>query len=180
MTEFPPLEEFGRRIMVCGPSNAGKSTLAAALGRTLGSPVVHLDQLHHLPGSNWVPRPREDFVALHNDAIAGEQWVMDGNYTGLFPVRLSRATGIIVIRSNRFGGVARYFRRTLFERGRVGSLSGNRDSIKWQMIHWIMFAAPPKQRAMRRALPSAGLPYLEVHAMRQLNRLYREWGLTRG
>ncbi len=179
MSEFPPLDTFGNRIMICGPSNAGKSTLAVALGKKLHIPHVHLDQLYHVPDSNWVPRPREEFVALHNEAIKADSWVMDGNYSGLFPGRLARATGIIVIRSNRFTGFVRYLNRTLLQRERAGSLSGNRDSLKWQMVHWILIAAPPKQKAMRAAFPSTGLPYIEVRAMAQLNRLYAEWGLSR-
>ena len=72
------LAEFGQRICILGPSNSGKSTLAAAVARKLGLPVVHLDQLHHLPDTDWQPRPRSEFVALHDAAIAGERWVMDG------------------------------------------------------------------------------------------------------
>lgn len=179
MPEFPPLESFGNRIMVCGPSSAGKSTLAVALGIKLGIPHVHLDQLNHTPGSNWVPRPREEFVDLHEQAIANDQWVMDGNYSFLFPTRLARATGIVLIGSDRFSGLARYFRRTLFQRERAGALEGNRDSIKWEMIHWILFVTPRNLAQYRKRLPAAGLPYLEVRAMAQLNRLYAEWGLSR-
>jgi len=41
--DFPPLEAFGRRIMICGPSNSGKSTLAAAVAQQLG---ILRDHLH--------------------------------------------------------------------------------------------------------------------------------------
>src|SRR4051812_19285286 len=124
---IPPLETFGRRILICGPSNSGKSTLAAAIGRRLGIPAVHLDQFHHFPNSNWVKRPREEFVALHDAAILADEWAMDGNYSGLLPQRIERATGIILLGDNRFANVARYLRRTLFEHERAGSLQGARD-----------------------------------------------------
>ena len=179
MTEFPPIESFGNRIMVCGPSNAGKSTLAVALGQKLGLAFVHLDQLHHVPASNWVARPREEFVALHDEAIARDNWVMDGNYQGLFPKRLARTTGIILLTDNRWAGLVRYFRRTWFQRDRAGALEGNRDSIKWQMIHWIMFASPPKIKVYRDVMSTAGVPFIEVNGMPALRRLYTEWGLTR-
>jgi adenylate kinase family enzyme len=178
--EFPPLESFGNRIMVCGPSNAGKSTLAAAIGRKLGIPAVHLDQFYHVPGSDWVPRPREEFVALHNEAIEGESWVMDGNYSGVTPARVARSTGILLVTSSRWSNLLRYFRRTLFERGRAGSLEGSRDSIKWHMIRWIVIAAPPKMDTYRKMLSVSGLAYCEIRGMAALNRLYREWGLSRG
>jgi len=38
-----PLASLGARIVILGPSNAGKSTLAVALSHKLGVPAVHLD-----------------------------------------------------------------------------------------------------------------------------------------
>jgi adenylate kinase family enzyme len=177
--EFPPLESLGRRILVCGPSNAGKSTLTVAIGRALDLPVVHLDQLYHLPNTNWVARGEDEFRRLHNEAIEGDAWVMDGNYQRLFPVRLPRATGIILIDSNRWGSLARYFRRTLFQRGRAGALSGAKDSVKWVMIRWIMVNGPRNIPKYREALKASHLPYVEVNGMRGVNELYTAWGLTK-
>lgn len=165
--------------MICGPSNSGKSTLAAAIGHKLGIPVVHLDQFHHIPNTNWVKRPREEFVALHDAAILADAWVMDGNYSGLFPQRIARATGIILLGDHRLANFARYIRRTLFERERAGSLKGAKDSIKWNMIHWILVASPKGMKRYRAMLPASGLPFLELRGISQLNRLYCAWGLSR-
>jgi adenylate kinase family enzyme len=90
------LSELGERICILGPSNSGKSTLADAIGRKRGLKVVHLDQLHHLPNTDWKMRPAREFLALHDEAIAGDQWVIDGNYSKCFPQRFQRATGIIL------------------------------------------------------------------------------------
>ena len=46
------LDDLGPRICIMGPSNSGKSTLADAIARACDLPVVHLDQLHHLPGTD--------------------------------------------------------------------------------------------------------------------------------
>lgn len=180
MSEFPPLASFGQRIMICGPSNAGKSTLAVAIGRKLGVPVVHLDRLNHLPNTYWVQRPREEFVRLHDESILGESWAMDGNYSGLMPRRIDRATGVILLGGNRFANLRRYFIRTLFQRQRAGSLEGNKDKLTWLMIRWILFVSPRSVRRYRKELSATGLPYLELRSMRQLDRLYAEWGLSRG
>ncbi len=75
-------DELGPRICILGPSNSGKSTLAQAIARKHGCACVYLDQLHHSPSTAWLPRPRQEFFALHDAAIAAEQWVMDGNYLG--------------------------------------------------------------------------------------------------
>jgi adenylate kinase family enzyme len=103
--DIPPLETFGRRIMICGPSNSGKSTLAAALARKLRIEAVHLDLLRHLPNTNWVQRPDDEFARLHDEAIAVDRWAMDGNYSDLIPARRERATGIILLSDNRWANM---------------------------------------------------------------------------
>src|SRR5437763_1031740 len=108
MHPIPPLEALGRRICIIGPSNSGKSTLAQAIAVRLDIPAVHLDQLRHLPHTDWEVRPDADFAALHAQAVAGEAWVMDGNYSVHFPERFSRATGIIVLGGGRTGNFLRY------------------------------------------------------------------------
>jgi len=177
--DIPPLERFGHRIMICGPSNSGKSTLTVALGRKLGIPPIHLDQLHHVPHTNWVKRPSDQFTRLHDEAILGDAWAMDGNYSRLFPQRLARATGIILLGDNRWANYARYIRRTLFQRDRPGSLAGGKDSLSWNMTRWILISSPPNLRRYREELPKPGLPFLELHGTRNLNRLYTAWTLSR-
>lgn len=173
-----PLSALGDRIMVMGPSNAGKSTLAVALASKLGAPAVHLDQLHHQPNSNWVPRPKAEFIALHNEAILADRWVMEGNYTRLIPQRLERATGAILITSNRWLRLARYFKRTLVNaQDRVGHLEGGKDRITWMMIDWIMFKTPKKFVQSSEILRSSRLPLVECDTVKELKALYREWDL---
>ena len=58
MGEFLPLAALGPRIMICGPSNSGKSTLAVAMASKLGAEAFHVDLFRHLPDTNWVQRPR--------------------------------------------------------------------------------------------------------------------------
>ncbi|WP_315858497.1 hypothetical protein [Rhizobium leguminosarum] len=108
-----PLHSLGQRIAILGPSNAGKSTLAVALSKKLGIPAVHLDQLHHLPGTHWQSRPEAEFAALHDAAIHKERWIIEGSYSRLMPQRLARATGVIVITSNHWLRFFRYLKRTL-------------------------------------------------------------------
>jgi adenylate kinase family enzyme len=179
MSAFPPLETLGTRICICGPSNAGKSTLANAIGKRLGIPTIHLDQLHHTPNTNWVPRPRDEFVALHAVAIAGEHWAMDGNYSALFPARFARATGIILLGDSRWANLRRYFIRTLFQKHRAGVVEGAPERINWKMIHWIVWASPPRLQHYRTDLPAYGLPMVQIDNMAELQKLYTAWGLER-
>jgi adenylate kinase family enzyme len=79
--------------MVIGPSGAGKSTLARRMGERLDLPVVHLDRLFWNPG--WVPTETAGFRARMVQAVAGERWVIDGNYSAHMDLRLPRAEAVI-------------------------------------------------------------------------------------
>ena len=62
-----------------GTSGAGRSTLAAGLARVLEADFLELDSVFHQPG--WVPLARDEFRRRVAAAVAGERWVIDGNYT---------------------------------------------------------------------------------------------------
>lgn len=173
------LAALGPRLCILGPSGSGKSTLGVAIGRMQGLPVVHLDQLHHLPGTEWVPRPATEFTALHDAAIAGDRWIMEGNYTRLLPQRIARATGLILLDVSAPISLFRYVRRCWFERDRAGSLEGARDRVRWAMLHHI---AGPSRRNRRRyaaIFAEATLPKLALRSRRALAAFYAEQGLAR-
>ncbi|SDF89883.1 AAA family ATPase [Terriglobus roseus] len=173
------LSELGERICILGPSNSGKSTLADAIARRSGSKAIHLDQLHHLPNTNWVPRPAKEFVALHDEAITGERWVIDGNYSKLFPQRFQRATGVILLDISTLTSLFRYLRRTIFERSRIGALAGGQDSIKLAMLHHIAVVTPGNRKRYAEVYRQLVLPKLYLPSTRDLNKCYQEWGLER-
>lgn len=174
------LAALGPRICVMGPSNAGKSTLADAIGRARGLPVIHLDQLYHAPGTDWVPRPRDQFAALHDAAILGEAWVIDGNYSRLLPRRLEHATGLVLLEVPTWLSLWRYWRRCRAAPGaRVGGLDGGRDSLKWIMIHQIAVKARTHRQPYRRALAGFSGARLLLDSPRAIDRAWREWGLVR-
>ena len=173
------LSDLGDRICILGPSNSGKSTLAEAIARKRGLEVVHLDQLYHLPDTDWEARPKDDFVALHDAAIARERWVMDGNYSVCMPQRFRRATGLIVLDVPTLASLLRYFRRTLFEKERRGALEGGRDSVKWDMIRHIAITTPKNRRRYRAMFEQTNLPTVQLSSLRAIKRCFREWDLAR-
>ena len=83
-----------RRILIIGPSGAGKSTLARVIGERLGLPAVHLDSFFWNPG--WVQTEVPAFRERVAEAVKGDAWVMDGNYTAQsLDLRLPRADTVI-------------------------------------------------------------------------------------
>jgi adenylate kinase family enzyme len=173
------LDALGPRLCILGPSNSGKSTLAVAIARARDLPPVHLDQLHHLPNTDWQPRAPAEFVALHDRAIGAERWVMEGNYTRLLPQRLARATGLILLDLPAATSLVRYVRRCWFETDRLGALEGGRDSVKWAMLHHIAIVSPGNRRRYRTIFDQALLPKVALLSPRALADFYRAERLAR-
>ena len=173
-----PLKSLGKRIVVLGPSNAGKSTLAVSIGQKLGLSTVHLDQLRHLPNTNWTERTDAEFESLHNTAIMKDNWVIEGNYTGLLPQRLDRATGVILLHSNVWLRYFRYVKRTLRpNQHRAGQLEGGQDRLSWKMTYWILIKTRNKDTRYAALLQSSGKTNVECHSAQELNALYDNWKL---
>jgi adenylate kinase family enzyme len=106
-----------KRIIILGPCGAGKSTLARRIGGRLDLPVVHLDVFNWNPG--WVQTEASKFREQVAEAVKGDAWVMDGNYTGShLDLRLSRAHAVIWLDLPRYiyfpravWRVIKYYRR---------------------------------------------------------------------
>jgi len=84
-----------QRIAILGCSGAGKSTLARGLGAFLSLPVKHLDRAFWMPG--WVERDRPGFRAIQREWVLEERWVIDGNYSSTFDLRLGRADSVVLL-----------------------------------------------------------------------------------
>jgi adenylate kinase family enzyme len=101
-----------RRISVVGTSGAGKSTLARAISERLGIPHVELDAIHHQPG--WESLPVPEFRAAVEDVVAGDAWVVDGNYLNkLGDLVWLRADAVVWIDPPRARVMWQVVRRTL-------------------------------------------------------------------
>jgi len=173
------LDELGPRICIMGPSNSGKSTLATAIAHVRGLTAIHLDQLHHLPNTDWQPRPEDEFIALHDAAIAGECWVIDGNYSRCLPQRLARATGLILLDASTATSLLRYLRRSWFERDRRGALEGGQDSVKWDMIRHILVVTRRNRRRYAEMFGRLDLPSIKLRSAREIAHFYRVERLDR-
>ena len=173
------LAELGARICIMGPSNSGKSTMAVAIARARGMATVHLDQLYHRPGTDWVARPAGEFAALHDAAVAEACWVMEGNYSRLLPQRLARATGLILLDVPTGVSLYRYVRRCWFDRDRQGALEGARDSVRWAMLRYIAVETRVNRGRYREMFGEAGVAKVWLGSPGAVRGFYRRNGLRR-
>jgi adenylate kinase family enzyme len=84
-----------RRIWVVGTSGSGKSTLARAIHERTAVPWVQLDSLYHQP--HWTPLPKSEFRAVVEQMVAGDAWVVDGNYAAVGDLVLARADTVVLL-----------------------------------------------------------------------------------
>ena len=158
-----------RRIVIVGTTGSGKTTLAKHLARGFKVPHVEFDAFRH--GPNWTETPDEEFKELLSEALSGDSWIGDGNYTVARQVVWPRATMLVWL-DYPFGIIFwrlvwRTLRRGIF---RQRLWNGNRENLWTQFatkeslflwafkIHW--------QR--RRTLPPAlALPeYSHIRVLR--------------
>ncbi|WOF73088.1 AAA family ATPase [Parvibaculaceae bacterium PLY_AMNH_Bact1] len=104
-----------KRVLVIGPSGAGKTTLANALAEKTGLPLIHLDTEYLRPG--WVPTPDEEWAPIVSGLVARDSWIMEGNFSSTFPLRMPRTDTIILVSRPRLHCLWRVFFRFLRYRG---------------------------------------------------------------
>ena len=71
--------KIGQRISIIGTSGSGKTTLAWQLAERLGCEHVELDALNW--EADWEMASTEVFRQRTRDALQGECWTVDGNYS---------------------------------------------------------------------------------------------------
>ncbi|AOL94802.1 AAA family ATPase [Porphyrobacter sp. LM 6] len=84
-----------KRVIIIGPCGSGKSTLARELAPRMGLPLVHMDQLGWQAG--WVETAKDELHARLADAVAQEEWLIEGNYGSTLAPRLERADTVIYL-----------------------------------------------------------------------------------
>lgn len=105
-----------KRILVVGCCGAGKSVLSRALAEATGLPLIHLDREHWLPG--WREPEPEVWRARVDELVAGERWIIDGNYQGSLERRLARADAVVFLDLPRWRCVVGVLGRVLRGHGR--------------------------------------------------------------
>ena len=68
-----------KRIHVIGQGGSGKTSLAAEISARLKLPHTELDSIFW--HENWQPSPPGVFEAEIEGIVAGDRWVLDGNYS---------------------------------------------------------------------------------------------------
>lgn len=127
-----------QRVLVIGSPGAGKSTLAHAVAERTDLPLFHLDQMFWLPG--WVERDRDAGRAELAGVLAGERWIIDGNYGSTMPQRVARADTVIWLDYPTSLCLARVFKRWWQYRGRArpDMTEGCPENLNLEFLLYVM------------------------------------------
>lgn len=126
-----------KRVVVIGSGGSGKSTFSRELGRATGLPVIHLDREFWRPG--WEETPRDEWNARVAELLAGESWIMDGNFGGTREMRMQAADTIIFLDLPRRVCLYRILKRTVkyYGRSRPDMTEGCNEKLDIKFIGWV-------------------------------------------
>ena len=117
-----------RRTVVIGTTGSGKTTTAARLAATLSVPRVELDAINWQ--ADWIALTDTDVPLFRSrvaEAVRGDAWVVDGNYSVARDIVWPRATAIVWL-NYPFGLVfSRLVRRTLRRTRQSGNTMGRQQ-----------------------------------------------------
>lgn len=124
-----------------GSGGAGKSTFARRLGELLGIEVIHLDALYWNPG--WVETPKPVWAERVAELVQRDTWIMDGNYSGTFDIRLKACDAVVFLDMPRLLCLWRVLKRSMIYRNRNRPDMGagcqeklDREFIKFLLWIW--------------------------------------------
>ena len=154
-----------KRVAVIGSGGAGKSVFSRALGARTGLPVIHLDRLFWKPG--WQETPEAEWQTLNEELVAGERWIIDGNYGGTRAIRLAAADTVVYLDLPRLVCLWSVVSRRISSRrrGRPDMADGLQDKLELSFLSWIWNFPRTRRPEILREL-AALPPTTAVHRLR--------------
>lgn len=119
----------GQRISIVGTTGSGKTTIARQVAQHLQIPHIELDALHWEP--NWQAASPQVFRERVTEALSGDRWVVDGNYSAVRDIIWSQANTVVFLDYSFWLIMVRLLQRTMRRSLKQEELwNGNREGIR--------------------------------------------------
>ena len=153
------------RVLVIGSGGSGKTTFAIRLAQVAGLPLIHLDSHYWLP--HWQKRPNDEWLAILRKLLAGERWIIDGNYGGTLEERLAGCDTVFFLDMPRRQCIARVLRRQIsgWGRHRAEMPEGCNERLSLEFLAWI-WSYPARRRGAILERLEALKSSKQVHVLR--------------
>lgn len=157
------------RVLIIGCSGSGKSTLTQQLAEQTGLPVIHLDQEYFAPG--WREPTTEVWRERVTKLAARQQWIMDGNFSGTFDLRMPRAEAVVFLNQPTWRCLWRVIIRTLRHYGKVrpGSAPGCAERFDLHFLHYVLMYNRTRRPKILRQLEAQKSQGKQVFILRSAN-----------
>jgi adenylate kinase family enzyme len=162
-----------RRVLVLGPSGAGKTHFTVRLSALLGLEAVHLDAHFWKPG--WISTPQAEWRGKVTALAGRESWIMDGTYESTLDVRIPRADAVILIEDRRWTCLFRALRRRIVADREVRPDAPPGQKFDGAFLRYIWKYSQATKPIIMQELQRRGPGMLTValHGQRDIRRLIR-------
>jgi adenylate kinase family enzyme len=166
--------EVDRRIAVWGVTGSGKTTLAQRLAAILGVGVVELDAIRHARGWDSTDWPEFRTVLTERLDSMPDGWVVEGSYSAIMGVYLSRIDTMVWIHLPFRTSFWRLLKRTIprgVKQTQLYTPTGPHESIRQtffsrQSILWWSITSHRGSSEKRRERIAALPPHVRVYELR--------------
>ena len=160
------------RVNVIGTSGSGKTTFGRELASILKIPFIELDALYW--GPDWREPTDSVLFSRLTAALAGESWVLDGNYSRTTDIKWEHVDAVIWLDYSFPRTTAQAVKRAvsrIVSQEELWPGTGNRESIQKlfsrdSILLWTIQTYSKRKKKILRAISSARYQSIIFHRIK--------------
>ncbi|HDD54927.1 MAG TPA: adenylate kinase [Chloroflexi bacterium] len=160
------------RVNVIGTSGSGKTTFGRQLAEILNIPFIEMDAIFW--GPNWKPLGDKVLFSRLAEALEGDRWVLDGNYSRTTPIKWQQVEVVLWLDFSfprtLWQAVSRAIQR-LISKEELWPGTGNRETLqmlfsKESIVLWTITSYRRKRKNIIRMMAAPEFQHIRFHRLR--------------